>query len=161
VLRVLAGVTVITVANFSPWLYAVSGLLALFLAVGKRRQELVKLGADAVKTRPVFQHYNLALLDDMLRMVTTSTFIAYLLYTVDAETTIRVAGGVNLTLITVPFVLYGLFHYLYLIHVKEEGGAPDEVLLKDRRLQVTMVLWTITFVFLIYILPKLIPAPLP
>jgi 4-hydroxybenzoate polyprenyltransferase len=154
VLRVLAGVAVIEVANFSPWLYACTALLALFLVVGKRRQELVKLGPAAVQTRPIFQQYNLALLDEMLRLVTTSTFIAYLLYTVEAETAIRVAGGVNLTLITVPFVLYGLFHYLYLVHVKGEGGAPDEVLLTDRRLQATIVLWGLTYIFLIYLLPQ-------
>lgn len=159
VLRVLAGVAVIHVTNFSPWLYACTGLLALFLVVGKRRQELVNLGDDAIKTRPIFQHYNLTLLDEMLRLVTTATFIAYVLYTVEAETVIRVAGGVNLTIITVPFVLYGLLHYLYLVHVKGEGGAPDEVLFNDRPLQITIVLWGLTFVFLLYILPELVPHP--
>jgi 4-hydroxybenzoate polyprenyltransferase len=151
-LRVLAGVVVINVANFSPWLYTVSGLLALFLAVGKRRQELVTLGEHAKQTRPIFEHYNLALLDDMMRFVTTSTFITYLLYTIEVD-----AGkvyGIQLALITVPFVLYGLLRYLYLIHVRNEGSAPDEVLLKDRPLQLTIIAWGISFISLLYILPR-------
>jgi 4-hydroxybenzoate polyprenyltransferase len=152
VLRILAGVVVINVANFSPWLYACSGLLALFLAVGKRRQELVTLGEHAKQARPIFEHYNLALLDDMMRFVTTSTFITYLLYTIEVD-----AGkvyGIQLALITVPFVLYGLLRYLYLIHVRNEGSAPDEVLLKDRPLQLTIIAWGISFISLLYILPR-------
>jgi 4-hydroxybenzoate polyprenyltransferase len=151
VLRVLAGVVVIDVANFSPWLYACSGLLALFLAVGKRRQELVTLGEQALQTRPIFAHYNLELIDDMLRLVTTSTFIAYLLYTIEAD--IASFRGIKLALLTVPLVLYGLFRYLYLIHVKGEGSAPDEVLLRDRPLQVTMIGWGLLFMILLYLLP--------
>jgi 4-hydroxybenzoate polyprenyltransferase len=157
VLRVVAGVVVIDVENFSPWLYACTGLLALFLVVGKRRQELVTLGENAVKTRPIFQHYNLALLDDMLRMVTTSTLITYLLYTIERDTVIRVAG-VNLTPITVMYVVYGLFRYLYLIHVRGEGSAPDEVLLKDRPLQIAILLFGLTFIALLYVLPRLVQA---
>lgn len=152
VLRILAGVVVIDVANFSPWLYACSGLLALFLAVGKRRQELVTLGEHAKQTRPIFEHYNLALLDDMMRFVTTSTFITYLLYTIEVDTA-RVYG-IQLALITVPFVLYGLLRYLYLIHVLNEGSAPDEVLLKDRPLQLTIIAWGISFISLLYVLPR-------
>lgn len=148
-LRILAGVVVIQVANFSPWLYACGGLLALFLVVGKRRQELLTLGENALKTRPIFEHYNLALLDDMLRLIVTSTFIGYLLYTIEVET-LRLAG-VNMALITVPFVMYALFRYLYLIHVKGEGSAPDEVLLTDRPLQMSIVGWGITFFILIYL----------
>lgn len=148
-LRVIAGVVVIDVANFSPWLYACTGLLALFLVIGKRRQELVTLGENALKTRPIFQHYNLALLDDMLRLVTTSTFLAYLLYTIEVDT-IRFSE-VNLSLLTVPFVLYGLFRYLYLIHVRGEGSAPDEVLLKDRPLQLTLLSWGGVFFVLLYV----------
>jgi len=155
VLRVIAGVVVIEVARFSPWLYAAAGLLALFLVVSKRRQELINLGANAVNTRPIFQQYNLPLLDDMLRMVTTSTLITYILYTIERETAIQVTG-VNLTLATVPFVLYGLFHYLYLVHVKEESAPPDEVLLKDFRLQVVLVLWGISYLIIIYGLPVIL-----
>ena len=153
VLRVLAGVVVIDVQNFSPWLYACSALLALFLAVGKRRQELVTLGEQALQTRPIFKHYNIALLDDMLRLVTTSTFLTYLLYTIEVD--IGTFRGVQLSLLTVPFVLYGLFRYLYVIHVMGEGGAPDEVLLTDRSLQLAIVGWGITFLTLLYLLPQI------
>ncbi|WP_228845257.1 decaprenyl-phosphate phosphoribosyltransferase [Phototrophicus methaneseepsis] len=156
-LRVIAGVVVIDVANFSPWLYACSGLLALFLIVGKRRQEYVQLGEHALNTRPIFKNYNLPLLDDMLRMVMTSTFITYVLYTIETDTVKML--DVNLTLLTVPFVIYGLFYYMYLIHVKGEGGAPDEVLLTDRNLQIDIALWGLTFVFLIYLLPAIINQP--
>jgi len=152
VLRVAAGVVVINVANFSPWLYACTGLLALFLAIGKRRQELVTLAEAAQDTRTVFKSYNLPLLDDMLRMVMTSTFIAYLLYTVQSET-IRVANT-DLALVTLPFVLYGLFRYLYLIHVKGEGSDPSEVLLRDMPLLLSVLLWGITFILILY-LPEL------
>lgn len=153
VLRVAAGVVVVQVANFSPWLYACTGLLALFLAIGKRRQELVMLAENAENVRVTYKDYNLPLLDDMLRLVTTGTFIAYLLYTVEAET-IKVADT-NLALVTVPFVLYGLFRYLYLIHVKDVGSAPDEVLLQDRPLLISILLWGLTFVIILY-LPNLI-----
>ncbi|MCL4254747.1 MAG: decaprenyl-phosphate phosphoribosyltransferase [Anaerolineae bacterium] len=151
ILRVIAGVVVIEVQNFSPWLYAVTGLLALFLAVGKRRQELITLGENAVNTRPIYEEYNLPLIDDMLRVVTTSTFITYMLYTIEAQTRL----GSDLMLATVPFVLYGLFRYLYLIHVRGEGSAPDEVLLKDRALQIDIVLFVIANIIIIYVLPNL------
>ncbi|NWF71360.1 MAG: decaprenyl-phosphate phosphoribosyltransferase [Chloroflexi bacterium] len=151
VLRIAAGVVVIQVNNFSPWLYACGALLALFLAIGKRRQELITLGENAANTRPIYKDYNLPLLDDLLRMVTTSALIAYLLYTIEAPT--RRFADQNIALITVPFVMYGLFRYLYLIYVRGEGSAPDEVLLRDRPLQVTMLLWGLTFVGILYVVP--------
>ena len=153
VLRVAAGVVVVNVANFSPWLYACMGLLALFLVIGKRRQELLLLSDSAQSVRATYKEYNLPLLDEMLRLVTTSTFIIYLLYTVEA-TTIKIANT-NLALVTVPFVLYGLLRYLYLIHVKNEGGAPDEVLLKDRPLLASVLSWGVTFIIILY-LPNLL-----
>ncbi len=152
VLRVMAGGIVIDV-EISPWLYAFTGLLALFLVVAKRRQELIKLGDKAKNTRPIFQQYNLQLLDEILRIVTTSTLITYLLYTIEVET--MTIDGTNLGLTTVPFVLYGLLRYLYLIHVKEEGGAPDEVLLKDRHIQVTVGLASMLFILILYVLKPL------
>lgn len=148
VLRVMAGGVVINV-TISPWLYAFTGLLALFLITAKRRQELIKLGDNAKHTRPIFHQYNLALLDDMLRIVTTSTLITYILYTIEVETMTK--NGVNWGLITVPFVLYGLFRYLYLIHVEEEGSAPDEVILKDRPMQMTVGLASLAFVIILYV----------
>ncbi len=149
VLRVVAGVVLVQVSNFSPWLYICSALLALFLAIAKRRQELLLLGDQAGELRVTFRHYNLALLDDMLRLVTTSTFIAYLLYTVEADT-IRVADT-NTALITIPFVLYGLLRYLWLIHVRQSHGTPDELLIRDRPLQLAILLWGASFVLILYL----------
>ncbi len=152
ILRVIAGVVVITVTNFSPWLYVCAGMLSLFLAVGKRRQELILLGDTAPDVRATYKDYNMPLLDDMLRMVTTSSVIAYTLYTVDAKTSL---GGPAM-LLTVPFVVYGIFRYLYLMHVKGEGGAPDEVLFKDRPLLIDIVLFFLAAGAIIYVLPHFI-----
>ncbi len=149
VLRVLAGGVVIDV-QLSPWLYTSAGLLALFLVIGKRRQEFSALGAHAALARPVSAHYNLALLDDMLRIVTASTMITYILYTVEARTMVR--HGENLGLLTVPIVIYGLFRYLYLIHVQNEGSAPDEILLTDRPLQATITVTALAYFIIIYLL---------
>lgn len=147
VLRVLAGVVVITVTNFSPWLYVCAGALSLFLAVGKRRQELILLAGNAGDVRTTYKEYNMALLDDMLRMVTTSCVLSYTFYTFEAKTLF----APNVMLLTVPFVVYGIFRYLYLIHVKGEGGAPDELLFKDRALLIDITLWVLTVIVLIYI----------
>ena len=147
ILRLIAGVVVIDVSNFSPWLYACAGLLALFLAVGKRRQELLLLAGDAQNHRAAYKDYNMALLDDMLRLVTTSCTIAYMLYTIEAQT-IRSEG--HWMLLTVPFVVYGIFRYLYLIHVQGLGGAPDELLFKDAPLLGSVVLWVLAVGILLY-----------
>jgi 4-hydroxybenzoate polyprenyltransferase len=149
VLRVAAGVVVISVQAFSPWLYAAMALLALFLVVGKRRQEMLELKDKATTTRSALRDYTLPLLDDMLRFVMMGTFITYLLYTIERPS-ILLAGN-NLTLITVPFVLYALFRYLYLIHVRGDGGAPEEVLLRDRPLQMAVVLWGLSWVVILYL----------
>lgn len=149
VLRVAAGAVVIQVARFSPWMYTVIALLALFLAISKRRQEMLMLADGANTARPIFKEYNLPLLDEMLRMVTTTILIAYILYIIEAPS-ILLAGN-NLALITVPFVMYGLFRYLYLIHVKGEGSAPDEVLLRDRPLQAAIVLWGLSVIIVLYL----------
>ncbi len=149
ILRVLAGVVVITVTNFSPWLYVCAGALSLFLAIGKRRQELILLAGNAADVRSTYKDYNLALLDDMLRMVTTSCVIAYTLYTFQGKTT----AAPNDMLLTVPFVVYGIFRYMYLIHIKGEGGAPDELLFKDKPLLLDIVLWVASIGVILYILP--------
>lgn len=147
VLRLIAGVVVIDVTNFSPWLYACAGLLALFLAVGKRRQELLLLAEDAQNHRAAYRDYNMALLDDMLRLVTTSCTVAYMLYTIEAQT---IRSEEHWMLLTVPFVVYGIFRYLYLIHVKGLGGAPDELLFKDLPLLADVVLWVLAVGILLY-----------
>jgi len=149
VLRLLAGGLIIDV-TLSPWLYASAGLLALFLVIGKRRQELASLGEAALASRRIFAQYNLPLLDDMLRIVTSATTITYIIYTVESPTMVR--NGQNLGLMTVPFVIYGLFRYLYLIHVEKRGGAPDEVLLNDRPLQATIVLAALAYIVILYVL---------
>ena len=149
VLRILAGGLVIDVA-LSPWLTTSGGLLALFLVIGKRRQELALLGDQAAAARDIFRRYNLALLDDMLRIVTTCVLITYIIYSVEAPTLIK--QGQNLGLVTVPFVIYGLFRYLYLMHVEEEGSAPDEVLLTDRPLQATILAAALAYFVILYLL---------
>ncbi|HVU11824.1 MAG TPA: decaprenyl-phosphate phosphoribosyltransferase [Phototrophicaceae bacterium] len=153
VLRVAAGVVVVHVQAFSPWLYACTGLLALFIVIGKRRQELIELGDSAGSLRVTLNSYNLPLLDDMLRMVMNGTLIAYLLYTIE-EPSALLAGN-KLALLTVPFVLYALWRYLFLIHVKGEGSAPEEVLFKDRPLQISILLWGLTFVAILYV-PRIV-----
>ncbi len=147
-LRVVAGVIVVNVANFSPWLYVCVTLLALFLALGKRRQELVLLEGDARNHRASLGQYNLTLIDQLIVMVTTSIFIAYTLYTFEAPTALASDGRM---LLTVPFVFYFLARYLYLIHVEHRGGAPDELLLEDHPLLVNSALWALTVVLLIYL----------
>jgi 4-hydroxybenzoate polyprenyltransferase len=151
VLRVAAGVVVINVQQFSPWLYVTTGFLALFLAVSKRRQELILLGDTANEVRRIYKDYNLALLDEMLRISFISTLLTYTLYTI--ETSAPLLAGTNLALLTVPFVMYGLFRYLYLIYVQGEISPPDEVLLKDRPLQVALVFFGILCVIILYLLP--------
>jgi 4-hydroxybenzoate polyprenyltransferase len=147
ILRIAAGVTVIAVQRFSPWLYLFGGFLALFMALGKRRHELKLLGDNAGNHRAILDEYNLDLIDKLLSIVTTSAIVAYSLYTFLAE-------GVpenHAMMLTIPFVLYGMFRYLYLIHVRQEGGAPEEILLKDRPLQVSLVLWGLVVFLALYI----------
>ena len=149
ILRVVAGIVVIHVARFSPWLYVCAGLLALFLAIGKRRQELLLLAENAGDVRATYKDYNMPLLDDMLRMVTTGSVLTYMLYTIEAPT-IR-TNGYNMML-TIPFVIYGIFRYLYLIHVRGEGSAPDELLFEDVPLLATVVLWVGAVGLVLYVL---------
>ena len=126
VLRAMAGALVIDVP-ISPWLYVVTALGALFLAINKRRAEIVLLKEDANEHRPILEEYTPPLLDQMASIVTASTLVAYGLYTFTAP-----ALPTNHSMmLTIPFVLYGIFRYLYLVHARGEGGSPEEVLLKD------------------------------
>lgn len=147
VLRVIAGVVVIDVTQFSPWLYVCAALLSLFLAIGKRRQELLMMKEDAGKTRSILEEYNITLINDMLRLTITTTAIAYTLYATEAET---ILARADYMLLTVPFVYYALFRYMYVIYVKEHGGDPTELLFEDRPLQVGILLWIIVVMFLLY-----------
>ncbi len=147
-LRVVAGVAVVHVENFSPWLYVCVTLLSLFLGFGKRRHEITLLQGDAATHRASLDHYNLALLDQLIGLVTTSTLVSYTLYTFEAQTAL-VSGG--RMLLTVPCVFYFIARYLYLIPVRKLGGAPDELLLQDRPLLINSLLWMVTVVVLIYL----------
>jgi 4-hydroxybenzoate polyprenyltransferase len=147
VLRVAAGVSLIKVERFSPWLYVVTTLLALYIGFGKRRAELTTLAGDANSHRRVLDGYNLTLLDQLITIVSSSTIIAYSLYTFSAPN----LPSNHTMMLTIPFVLYGIFRYLYLIQVKEEGGAPEELVLTDRPLQATMALYGISVLVIFYI----------
>jgi len=147
VLRVAAGVVVVDAERFSPWIYVCMVLLALFLAIGKRRQEIVLLDVDSANARGILQEYNLHFLDEMLALVSSSTVMAYSLYTFSAP-------GLppnHSMMLTIPFVLYGLFRYLYLIHVKGETDPPDVVALKDRGLQIDVALFGLVVLAVFYV----------
>ena len=148
VLRAVAGAVAVAVPIGS-WLLVCTTLLALFLALSKRRHELVLLGEQAIEHRPILDEYTPYLLDQMIAVVTASTVIAYVVYATSPETAVRL--GTSRLSLTIPFVLYGIFRYLYLIHMKGEGGAPDELVLIDRPLQITMVLWGILSLLVLYL----------
>ncbi len=146
VLRVGAGVAVIQVQRFSPWLYVVTTLFALYIGFGKRRAELVLLTNQANAHRKVLEGYNLTLLDHLITVVSTSTIMTYSLYTFSAPN----LPENHAMMLTIPFVMYGVFRYLYLIHVRQEGGVPEELLLTDRPLQVDILLWGLGVLFIFY-----------
>lgn len=148
VLRVAAGVVLLVVTRFSPWLYVCTSLLALFLGFGKRRHELIVLQGTADSHRSSLKEYSIEMLDQIIGIVTGTTIVAYALYTFSAEG----LPDNHLMMLTIPFVVYGLFRYLYLIHSKGEGGAPDEVLLRDRPTQLTVVLWVLLAFVVLYLL---------
>src|SRR5438876_5897746 len=147
VLRILAGAVVIPVM-ISPWLYLVAILLSLFLALSKRRQELVLLQGEASNHRQILKEYSLPLLDQLITIVTAATIMAYGLYTFQGPT------GNHRLMITIPLVLYGMFRYLYLMYIRMEGGSPEEVLLRDRHMLGTVVLCTVLIIIVLYGLPK-------
>jgi 4-hydroxybenzoate polyprenyltransferase len=148
VIRVGAGASLIVVTVFSPWLYVFTTFLALFLGVGKRRAELNLLLEEANAARPVLSGYSLPLLDQLISIVTSMTIITYSLYTFSAEN-LPVDHSMMLT---IPFVIFGIFRYLYLLQVKHSGGAPEEVLFSDRPLQMSLFLWVATILVIFYIL---------
>jgi 4-hydroxybenzoate polyprenyltransferase len=148
VLRVGAGVVVVEAERFSPWIYVCMILLALFLAIGKRRQEIVLLEDNSNDTRAILNEYNLRFLDEMLALVSSSTVMAYSLYTFSAPN----LPSNHAMMLTIPFVLFGLFRYLYLIHVKGETDPPDVVVLKDRPLQIDVALFGLMVFLVFYVL---------
>ncbi|HEX9013311.1 MAG TPA: decaprenyl-phosphate phosphoribosyltransferase [Anaerolineaceae bacterium] len=150
VLRVAAGVELITVERFSPWLYVVTTLGALYIGFGKRRAELALLAGDANAHRRVLSGYTIPLLDQFITIVSGTTIVAYSLYTFSAPN----VPADHTMMLTIPFVLYGVFRYLYLVQVKQEGGAPEDLIVMDRPLQITVLLWGLS-VFLIFYIFKL------
>ncbi len=146
VLRVAAGAPLAD-ATISPWLYICTTLLALFLGLSKRRGELVALEGEAENHRPILKNYNLSLLDQLIAMVTSSTIVAYALYTFSAPNLPQNSW----MMLTIPFVIYGLFRYQYLIHTENCTLAPDEVLFADRPSFVNVALWGVTAIVILYL----------
>lgn len=147
VLRVHAGTTLITVERFSPWLYVLMTLLALYLGFGKRRAELSLLTEDAANHRKVLEGYTIPLLDQFITIVSGTTIVAYSLYTFFRPE----APGDHALMLTIPFVVYAIFRYLYLIQVKQIGGEPEEILLTDRPFQISLLLWGLTVLAVFYL----------
>jgi 4-hydroxybenzoate polyprenyltransferase len=150
VLRVGAGVVLINVHQFSPWLYLFTTFLALFLGIGKRRAELQLLAEGANTHRKSLEGYTLSLLDQLILIVSGSAIITYSLYTFSAPN----LPANHSMMLTIPFVIYGIFRYLYLIQMEQCGGEPEEVLFTDRPLQVTILLWGLSIIFIYYLTPR-------
>jgi len=146
VLRVAAGVSLIVVERFSPWLYVVTTLFALFLGLGKRRGELATLHNGDFSQRKVLDGYTIPLLDQLITIVSATTIVSYSLYTFSAPN----LPDNHAMMLTIPFALYGIFRYIYLIQVKNEGSAPDELVLIDRPLQITFLLFVLSVLIIFY-----------
>jgi 4-hydroxybenzoate polyprenyltransferase len=148
-LRVGAGVLLITVQRFSPWMYVCVTLLALFVGLGKRRAEMILLAEYANSHRKVLDGYTIPYVDQLLTIVSSTTIVAYSLYTFSAEN----LPDSHLMMLTIPFVIYGVFRYLYLVHVEGAGGAPEDLLLSDRSLLATVFLWGLSVTLILYLNP--------
>jgi 4-hydroxybenzoate polyprenyltransferase len=147
VLRAVGGAFAIDV-EISQWLLVCTILLALFITLAKRRHELVLLADGATGHRPILGEYSAYLLDQMIAVVTASTLVAYIFYTISPET--QEKFGTALLELTIPFPIYGIFRYLYLVHRREGGGSPAELLLTDRPLLACVALWAASVAFIIY-----------
>lgn len=147
VLRVHSGVTLIAVERFSPWLYVITTLGALYLGFGKRRAELTLLEDGAASHRKVLEGYTIPLLDQFITIVSSTTILAYSLYTFTATN----LPDNNTMMLTIPFVIYAIFRYLYLVQVSHITGSPEEVVLTDRPLQIAIALWGIVVMAVFYL----------
>ena len=147
VLRAVGGAVAVGVM-ISNWLLVCTTLLALFIALAKRRHEVVLLADGAASHRPILGEYSPYLLDQMIAVVTASTLIAYIVYTVSPETEQKF--GTEWLGLTIPFPLYGIFRYLYLVHRRAGGGSPADLLLTDRPLLACVALWAVAVTILIY-----------
>lgn len=146
VLRVAAGVVIIETQQFSPWLFVATTFLALFIGLGKRRAEIKLLENTAVSHRRVLEGYSLDFLDQLITIVLSTTLMTYCLYTFSSP----VSPGNHSMMLTIPFVIYGLLRYLYLIRIKHIGGAPEEIVLTDLPMQIAVALWGLTVILIIY-----------
>jgi 4-hydroxybenzoate polyprenyltransferase len=147
VLRAVAGAVAVHV-QISHWLLVCTILLALFIGLAKRRHEIVLLAGGATSHRPILGEYSAYLLDQMIGVVTASTLIAYVFYTISPETEAKF--GTPWLGLTIPFPLYGIFRYLYLVHQRQEGGSPADLLLTDRPLLTCVALWALAVALIIY-----------
>ena len=150
VIRVGAGVVLIEVERFSPWLYVFTTFIALYLGIGKRRAELSMLAEGAGSTRRVLDGYTVPFLDNLIMLVSAMAIVTYSLYTFTAPN----LPENHVMMLTIPFVIYAIFRYLYLIQVANSGDAPEDVLYADRPLQICLVLWGIAVFFIFYIFPQ-------
>lgn len=140
VLRGASGAVVVDV-KMTSWFILCTMLLALFLALSKRRHELELFAGDQTRQRKVLEHYSKELLDQMISIVTSATIMSYSLYT-------ATAGSTAAMMWTIPFVLYGIFRYLYLVHMRDGGGSPERVLLDDKHILLTVILFGLTVMFI-------------
>lgn len=147
VIRAIAGALAVNVM-ISSWLLVCATLLALFLVLSKRRHEVILLGDGAKEHRKILEEYGAGFLDQMISVVTAATLMSYILYTMDAVTIEKF--GTSKLILTTPFVLYGIFRYLYLVYQKNLGGRPEEVLLTDLPIIGALVLYVVTAVIIIY-----------
>jgi 4-hydroxybenzoate polyprenyltransferase len=150
-LRVWAGGALLGIP-VSLWVIVCTTLLALFLGFGKRRHELTLLNDDAASHRKILSEYNTTFLDQMIAVVTASTVLAYSLYTTSEETLKHVGRGGKYLPLTIPFVLYGIFRYLYLVHQKDSGGSPTKTLLTDAPILIDIGMWFVAILVLLYYL---------
>ncbi|NIP41920.1 MAG: decaprenyl-phosphate phosphoribosyltransferase [candidate division Zixibacteria bacterium] len=148
VLRAVGGAVAIMV-EISPWLIICTILLALFIGFGKRRHELTLLEDSAADHRGILEHYSVGLLDQLISIVTAATIIAYAIYTLFGDVYEKI--GVRHLELTIPFVIYGIFRYLYLIHKGDSGGTPTRILYTDLPILFTVLLWIASVFTLMYI----------
>jgi 4-hydroxybenzoate polyprenyltransferase len=147
VLRTLAGGAVLDV-TITPWLMVCMGLLAVFLGIGKRRHELMLLTHGAGEHRRILREYSVPMLDQMISIVTASIIMAYSMATFSAPAVPR--EPYPMLMITIPFVVYGIFRYLYLIYQRDEGGSPEELVMKDVPLAASIALWGVSVLVLLF-----------
>ncbi len=147
VIRVAAGVALIDVQRFSPWLYIFTTFLALLIGTGKRRAELAEFAEGANAYRSVLDGYTLNFLDQLITLASGMTIVAYSLYTFSAPN----LPDNHVMMFTIPFVIYSVLRYQYLLQVKDVGGAPEDVVLSDRPLQLAVALYGFTVLLIFYI----------